>query len=322
MTKWVGRRGSFGLAKESSRGTASTTNAFWVPRSTISFDDKINIAREEEGMGKIADSDSKFVTSQRGEGEVESNLDDKNLGIILTSLMGASPVTSGGNPYTHTFTLSQSNQHQSVTVLWNDPDVNRVFPLGVVDSLKITVEPDAIVQFTVGFKSKAGRDWSTLTPSYTALGSKFLHQHLIFKLADTIGALGAASAIPLKKLEMTINANTMHDQEIGTAEPTDVLNQQLSVEGELTLLKQDETYRGYMLNGTYKSVDLSLTRVAASSNLQIQLPRVDFFEWEHDRSLNEISSQKINFKANYDAANAQDIISTCVLKNTFAGTGY
>lgn len=322
MSKWVGRRGNFGLSKESSRATPSTSNAFWIPRSTSSFFDRTNTAREEEGLGKIADSDSNFVTTQFAEGEVESNLDDKTIGIILTSLLGSSPVTTGVNPYTHTYTLSNSNQHQSVTVLWNDPDFNKVYPLGVVDSLRIVIEPDAIVQFTVGFKSKVGRDWSTLTPVYTALGNKFLHQHLIFKLADTIAGLSGASAISLKRLELTISANTMHDISLGTVEPEDVLNQQFSVEGSLTLLKQDDTYRGYMLNGNYKSVDISLTRVAASSNLQIQLPRVDFTEWEPDTSLNEIASQTINFKGNYDAANAQDIISTCVLKNTFAGTGY
>ncbi len=322
MSKWVGRRGNFGLAKESSRGTATATNPFWIPRSTSSFSDKTNTAREEEGLGKIADSDANFVTTQFAEGEVESNLDDKIIGIILTSLMGSSPVTTGSNPYTHTYTLSNSNQHQSVSVLWNDPDFTKVYPLGVVDSLKIVIEPDAIVQFTVGFKSKVGKDWTTLTPSYTGLGSKFLHQHLIFKTADNVAGLAAASSISLKRLELTISANTMHDISIGTVEPDDVINQQFSVEGSLTLLKNDDVYRGYMLNGTYKAVDLSLTRIAASSNLQLQFPRVDFSEWEQDTSLNELASQTINFKGNYDAANALDIISTCILKNTFAGTGY
>lgn len=322
MAKWVGRRGNLGLAKESSRGTATTTNAFWIPRSTISFNDKTSIAREDEGLGKIADSDSQFVTSKYGEGEVESNLDDKNLGIILTSLIGASPVTSGANPYTHTYTLAQTNQHQSLTVLWNDPDEDKAFPLGVVDSLKMVIEPDQIVQFTIGFKSKYGRDWGTLTPSYTSLGSKFLHQHLVFKVASSIAGLSGASATSLKRLELTIAANTMHDNVLGTVEPEDILNQQFSVEGSLTLLKQDETYRNFMLDNTYRAMDISLTRNSSSSNLQLQFPRVDFFEWEHDTTLNEISAQSINFKGNYDAANAQDIISTCVLKNTYAGTGY
>lgn len=321
MSKWVGRRGAFGVAKEASRGVGLTPT-FWIPRSTSSFADHVNTAREEEGLGKIADSDSNFVVGQFGEGEIETNLDDKILGPILTSLLGASPVTTGANPYTHTYTLSNSNQHQSLAVAWVDPDYNKMFTMAVVDSLKMVIEPNALVQFTVGLKSRVGEDWGTLTTNFTGQGQKFLHQHLIFKLASSVAGLAAASAISLKRLELTISANAMHDWVIGTVEPEDVLNQQFSVEGSLELNKTDDTYRALMLAGTYNAMDISLTRVAASSNLQLQFPRVDFTEWEPDYSLNEIASQKINFKCNYDMANAADIISTCVLKNTFAGTGY
>lgn len=321
MTKQVGRRGTLLVAKESSRGTATVTNGFWVPRSTISFDDKVETARENEGLGKIADSDSNFVTQKMGSGEIEANLDDKLLGIFLTGVMGASPVTTGGPTYAHTYTLSNSNQHQSLSILYQDADTNKMFPLGVIDSFKITVEQNAIVMFTVGFMSKVGRDFTTQTANFTALGNKFLHQHLVFKLAATVGALAASSAISLKKFEMEIKANTKFDSVLGTVEPEDILNQQFSVEGSLELNKEDETYRNLMLNGTYRAFDMSFIR-ASNSSLQIQLPRVDFTEWEQDRSLDEIVSQTINFKGNYDATNALDIISTCILTNTYAGTGY
>lgn len=321
MSKHVGRLGSLGVAKEATRGTPVATPTFWIPRSVISFDDKTETAREEEGLGKLADSDSNFVVSKRGEGSFESNLDDKLLGIILTSLVGASPVTTGSNPYTHTYTLSNSNQHKSLTLAYKDPDLSKIFPLAVVDMLKITIEPSAIVQFEVGFKSRSGRDWTSLTPDFTGLGSKFLHQHLQFRLASTIGGLSGASAISLKRLELTISANTDFDGVLGTVEPEDILGHQFSVEGSIELNKEDETYRNYMLDGTYRAMELRLER-STSSKLTIQLPRVDFSEWEQDRELNSIVSQTINVKGNYDAANAQDIISSCVLINTYAGTNY
>lgn len=323
MSKHVGRRGSLAFVKESSRGTIpSLTNILWVPRSTISFDDRVETAREQEGLGKIADSDSNFVVQQFAEGEIESMLDDKSLGIILTSLMGSSPVTTGSNPYTHTYTLSNSNQHQSLSVLYQDPDITQIWPMAVVDSFKITIEQNAIVMYTIGFKSRVGRDWTTQTANYTALGSKFLHQHLIFKLASAVGGLGAATAISLKKLEITFNANAKHDSVLGTVEPEDILGQSFSVEGTLELNKEDQTYRRFMLDGTYRAMDITLQRSATTSKLQMQFPRVDFTEWEQDRGLDDIVSQKINFKANYDAANALDIISTCILTNTYAGTAY
>lgn len=321
MTKFVGRRGELLLAKESSRGTGTVSNGIWTPRMTVSFDDKIESAREPEGLGKLADSDSNFVVQKMAEGEFEGQLNDKSVGLVLTSLLGSSPVTAGGPTYTHTYTLSNSNQHQSLSVLYQDPDTVKLYALGVVDSLKIVVEQNAIVTYTVGIKSKVGKDWTRQTASFTSIGNKFLHQHLIFKLADTVGALSGASAISLKKLELNITANADFDAVLGTVEPEDILNQQFAVEGTVELLKQDETYRNYMLGNTYKAMDITL-QGSSASKLQFQFPRVDFTEWEQDRSLDSLVSQSIQFKGNYDAANALDIISTCVLTNTYSGVGY
>ena len=322
MTKQSGRLGQLMIAKESARGTSTTTNGFWIPRSTISFDDKIESAREAEGVGKLADSDSLFVTQKMAKGEFESNLDDKLAGIILTGIMGASPVTTGANPYTHTFTLSNTNQHQSVSLLYQDVDTAKMYSLGVIDSLKIAVEQNGIVNFTVGVLSRVGKDWLRQTATFNTLGNKFLHQHLQFRLAAAVGSLAAASPISLKKLELNFTKNSVHDVVLGTVEPEDVLATNFSVEGTIELLKQDETYRDYMLGGTYKSMEVRFERSSVNSQLKMQFPRVDFTEWEQDRKLDDIVSQKINFKANVDNANALDIISTCTLLNTFAGTGY
>lgn len=316
MTKFVGRRGTLGIAFEATRGTP-VVPAYWLPFVTMSFFDRIQSAREDQGMGQIADSDSFYVTMRMGEGEVESQLYDQALGYILGSLLGAVPVTTGSNPYTHTYTLSSSNQAKSLTLYWKDPDRSYIFPLAVVDSFQMSMEPNGIVNYTVGFKSKGARDWTAQTPSFTTLGSKFLHQHLQFKLAAAVASLAAATPISLKGLELNINRNTIFDEVMGTAEPEDVLSQTISVEGNVTLNLEDDTYRNYMLANTYRAMDISLVR-SASSSLQFQFPRVDFSEWEPDLTLNEIAKQTINFKGNYDSANAAAIISTAILINTKA----
>lgn len=320
MSKFVGRRGTVGIAKESSAGTI-VTPTFWIPVNSISFDDKVTTAREEEGLGRIEDSDSNFVTNKFGEGEIEFDLNDKQVGLFLSSIMGASPVTAGGPTYTHTYSLSNTNTHQTLSLAYQDPDQTKIFPYVVVDSIEITVEPEGIAKCTVAFKSRVSRDWSTLTADFTSLGNKFLHQHLVFKTAAAIGSLSGASNISLKALTLTITANAMLDNVTGTVEPEAVLNQQFSVEGEITLNKTDDTYRDLMLDGTYRAIEINFSR-ASNSSLQIQLPRVDFTEWEQDRALNEIVKQTIQFKGNYDAANADAVIETCVLTNTYAGTSY
>lgn len=314
MTKFIGRRGSLGIAIEATRGTP-VAPTYWIPATSISFRDMTETQREEQGLGNIADSDSNYVTFRGGEGDVEAQLYDKGLGYILTSLLGAAPNTTGSNPYTHTYTLSQTNLAKSLTLAWQDPNQTIIFPMATVDSLEINVEPNGIVEYTVGFKSKSSRDWSTLTPDYTSVGSKFLHQHVQFKLADTVGGLAAATSQSLKNLELTLSRNTEFDRVTGTVEAEDIISQQLSVEGTVELNYEDNTYRNYMLNGSYKALELYLFR-SSSSSLQIQMPRVDFSEWETDFDNNEIVKQSINIKGNYDAANGLQIVSTAVLTNT------
>ena len=320
MSKFAGRRGSLALAIEDTRGVPPTSSSdyFWVPFATMSFKDTVEEAREEQGMGKIADGDSKYVVMKMGEGEVEAQLYDKALGVVLAGVLGAVPSSAGGgSPYTHTYTLQNTNQHQSVALYWQDPDRSDMFKLGMVDSYQISVEPSGLVNHTIGFKSKTADEWATLTPAFTSLGSKFLHQHVSVKLAAAVGDLAAATGISLKNLELTISKNTMFDSVMGTVEPEDVLNQQIAVEGTLELNLEDDTYRDYMLNGTYRAMQIQLNG-GTTSILTLQFPRVDFSEWEPDFSLNEIAKQSINFKANYDATNALDIISTATLVNTQA----
>jgi len=320
MSKFVGRLGNVGAAKEATSGTI-VTPTFWIPFNSISFDDKVTTARETEGLGRIEDSDSNYVVNKYGEGDLEFDLNDLNLGVFLTSLMGASPSTTGGPTYAHAYSLTNTNTHKTMSLAYQDPDQTKIFPFTMIDSLEITVEPDGIAKAKASFKSRVSRDWSTLTPSYTTLGNKFLHQHLVFKTAANIAGLGAASAIPLKKLTLTISANSDFDNVMGTVEPEAILNHQFSVEGEITLNKTDDTYRQLMLAGTYKALQVKFDR-ASNSSLDIQLPRVDFTEWEQDRSLDDIVGQTIQFKGNYDSANAASIISTCTLTNTNSGASY
>lgn len=314
MTKFVGRKGALGVAIEATRGTP-VAPTLWIPFATMSFFDRIEGAREDQGMGNIADSDSFYVTVQRSEGEVEAQLYDQALPYILTSLLGAVPVTTGANPYTHTFTLSSTNQAKTLSLYWKDPDRSYMFPFAVVDSFQMTVEPNGIVNYTIGFKAKRSDDYTSQTPAFTTMGSKFLHQHLSFKLASAIAGLAAATPISLKALELNITRNTVFDEVIGTVEPEDILSQSIAVEGNVTLNLEDDTYRNYMLANTYRAMDITLLR-STSSSFQLQFPRVDFSEWEPDYTLNEIAKQTIEFKGNYDSANAQAIITTATVINT------
>lgn len=318
MTKFVSRRGTLGIAVETVRGTP-VAPTYWMPWAKLSFFDKINSVAEEQGMGNIADQDSFYVTMVMAEGDLDAQLYDKGIGYILSSLLGTLPVSSGSNPYTHTYTLSQSNTAQSLSLYWKDPNYSLMFPLAIAESIKITIAPNGLVEYSVHFKSKRSRDWANLTPDFTSVGNKFTHQDSRLKFASNIAGLSGATALSLKNLELNISRSAIFDEVIGTAEPEDVLSQQLTIEGNLSLNHEDDTFRDYMLDNTYRAMEFSLVK-SANSSLTMQFPRMSFMEWERDLALNEIAKQKINFKANYDAANALDSISSCVLIN--AQTSY
>lgn len=313
MTKFIGRRGILGIAKEASRGVA-VAPTLWIPNAKMTFADKIESATESQGMGIIADQDSFYVTMKMGGGSIDAQLYDRALGYILMSLLGAAPNTTGSNPYTHTYTLSQTNQAQSLTLYWKDADRSYVFPLAVIDSLKISVAPKGMVEYSFSIKSKAADDYTTQTQDFTALGNKFLHQHLQVRLATTIGGLSGATRLPLTNFELNISRNTAYDEVVGTVEPIDVLSQALSVEGNFSLKLEDETYHNLMRNNTYNAMEIKLFS-SSSSSLQLQFPRVAFSEWTPDYTLDQMATQKINFKGNYDATNGLDIVSTAVLIN-------
>lgn len=316
MAKFVSRRAEVGIAKEANRGTGVVPTQ-WLPWSSVGYQDKIEHVIEEAALGRIENSDDSYATLRFSEGTVEAEVRAAYLGLILTNLLGAAPSTSGSNPYTHTFALAQNNQHQSLSLLVQDktnPDINKLFANVMINSWTMTVEPGQIVKNTIEFMGKKGRDWTTQTANFTAMGLKFLHQHLAFKVAANIAGIAAASALNLRMLELKIEKNIERVDVNGTVDPEDFVNQDLKITGSLALSYEDSTWLDYMLNQTDRAMEIKLNAGAAGI-LTMQFPKVHFNAWEKDMPLSETAKQKIEFVAHYDAANATAVISTCTLVN-------
>jgi len=321
MTNYVGRRATLGLAVEAIRGTA-TVPTFYLPYKSLSIDDKAVAVVQDTAFGQLGDSDETYITKKYGEGDIEFDMEDLALGAILSAVMGASPSSTGPTTFTHAYTLADtSNQHKALSLLIQDPNGSTIFPMSMVDTFEITVEPEGLVNCKVGFRSRKGKDWGTVTPVYTTLGNKFLHQHLEFRVDTTITGLATIGEIDLRGLTLTIEKAPVDWDDIGTVSANDILNRQISVSGHIDLAYGDRTWRDYFLKETALAVEIFLSR-ATNSSLKIQLPKVKFQSWEPSKDLDEIAVQGIDFKAHYDAANAQKIIHLCNLINTYAGTNY
>ncbi len=324
MSKYIGRLVTLGVGRESSRGVG-VAPTYALPFTAFSYDDKVVKARSLAGVGQISDSEEAFVTTKYGEGDVEGEIRSKSFGLFLYAMLG-SLSTSGPtdtSAYTHAFSLSNNAQHQSLSFLVSDANTTELYKLVMLNELTIEAELDEIVKFTASFMGKQAVTSGASQASVVA-ESKFTKKHLSVKLASAVSGLDAATAISVKNLKLTISKNVVLDDVLGTAEPEDILNRQIAIEGELTLNYEAETYKNYMKDDTNRAMEIKLSNtdvlIGASTrpSLTLRFPKVDFFDWEPEYELDEIVTQTFSFKANRDVSGANQLISTCTLVNDVA----
>ena len=322
MSKFIGRRVQVGLGDESARGTAVAA-AHTMPKMNLTMEDKANKARSMENFGNIAGmGDQSIVTGRYSEGAIEGDVNVNSFKHILKSLFGTDTVTT---VYTsaskHTYSILNSNQHPTLSVWISDPIGDTLFKGVMVDSLELEVNPSDIVKFTAGLKGRKGND-ASWTPA-PAADYKFVGRDFIMKVASSTAGLAAATALSVKSFKIQINKNVDYDWVNGTLEPEDVLNKNFTIQGSLVLNYEDRTWRDYMLNGSLKALSMKLLNTrdviatAGSPEFYLELPVVDFSEWESQRGNDEIAGQTINFTALWDSANSR-FISSVYLVNMSA----
>jgi hypothetical protein len=321
MSKFIGRQVSVGIAKETSRGGGNAPD-FWIPKLSWSHEDKAIKATDLGDYANInAFGNQELVALKHAEGSLEMDMRDKSFGLLLLAVLGTLN-TSGpsDSAYTHTFTLQNDNQHDSLAITVQDNDLGDVmFKLAMIEQLEMVITPDQLVRITVDFMSKPATTGVVATPSYAA-ENLFLGRHLTFKLASLTSGLSAASKIPLTSLTLRFIKRLRPDNVVGTVEPIDFINQAFSIEGEFTLKYEDRVYHDLMVNGTYRAMRINLnnaqTLIGATSTPQftLDLSRVAFSEWESTRPNDEVTEQTIQFKALYDITNG-NVINSCTLIN-------
>ncbi len=322
MSKFIGRKVEIGIGLESSRGVGVTPTVA-LGKVDFSMYDKTVDARLSESLGHIADSEDKFVQEKYAQGSLGGIL-GANSALYLMALAFGDITTPGAavdSVYPWDVPVDNDNIHPSASLLVKDVNQSLLHKLVMLEQLEIEIPNDDLVKYTAEFVAKRAVTSLASMPSY-AEDYKFGKRLAKVSVADAIAGLTAASRLPLKNLKLTIKKNLLRDSQIGTVEPTDINNQQLSIEGELTLNYNDQTYKNYMLDGTKKAmrIHLSSEKLIGSTGrgeLIIDLSKVDFFSWEPDAKIDDIISQKINFKCNYDVATGK-IVDSVTVNNALA----
>jgi hypothetical protein len=321
MSKAIGRQYSVGIAKETSRGTAEAAATYYPQFSEATVDEKVEFAEQDQAYGIIEDGVGADIVKQYAGIEIKMPVGDKSFPLVLLAALGS--LSTGDNADSdasikdHTITVSQSVQHQALTVFLNDPVGGNDYKhaLGMVESVGLSVEMGKYVEASIAMRAAKGAT-ATLTPTTTA-ENRFLPQHVTMKLASAQSGLDAASALTIKSLNLSISKNLEDDDVLGDTDPADFNNKHLVIEGEFEANWESEaTYKTVMQAGTYKAmrIDLKNTDVtigsAAKPEIKIDLHRILLKEVTRPIKVNDIIRQTVSFKAYYSVADSKMITVT------------
>ena len=308
----LGRNYKIGIGKESVRGTAVAPSV-WVPALEFSHDEKREYLKDESAVGVIADSIGMDLAYLSAEGELRGIVTDKAIGLLLYGSLGS--VTSGLHAgetivYDHAFALDNTNIHQSLTLEMKNDNEQLAFALAVIKSLKLTAEVGKYAEFQAAFESKKGAAAAN-SPSYTA-ENKFIFKHASLKLATNLAGLAAASAINVKSVELSIDKNTEKSFAIGSTDPANIFNREITVEGNIEAEYADvATFKALFTAGTQKAMRIQLVNSdvtlgnASNPTITIDMPKVYCEDWSRSTGLGEIVKQTIKFKAVYSLSDSK-----------------
>jgi len=306
MSKFTSRLVNVGLGHESTRGVGVAAS-YWLPKTELSFDNKTKKALVAGSYGNISDAAmTAYVTGKWAEGNIDGEINIDSFGLILLALFGTESASTDdpeSGVCTHSYTLQNDNQHDSLSIHLHDPIGQLQFKMAMINSLGIDITLGEIVKYTANFISKASVD-SSSTPSYIT-DKRFTSRDLTFKVANSVSALSAASAISVKHLTLNFEKNTKLDEVLGTLEPENILNMGLKISGSIELNYEDRTWRNYMLNGNTKAMQIKLESsqtigVSTNPKLEFVFPKATFSEWEPKHALDDIVGQSINFEVLLD----------------------
>jgi len=120
----------------------------------------------------------------------------------------------------------------------------------------------------------------------------------------------------LRAVNLTINKNVEDWQDLGSDEPTDIVNKALTVSGDLEAIFDDETYKDYNLDGTKMASLITIENTdetigtASNPKLEITLAPMSFRDWGRSTGQDDIVSQTIAFDGNFSLTDSKTVSVT------------
>jgi hypothetical protein len=187
------------------------------------------------------------------------------------------------------------------------------YPLALVKSLEIRTPVNDLINATAAFIAQKENSHAAFSPVFASNDYHFRHQDVVLKLADSVAGLGAAAVLKVKDFKLNVDNKAKFNQNISELNPSDVIADIFTIEGELQMDLTDTSFHDIFTAGSYKSLQLKMTRsditigTASNPSATITLPKVSFESYAENRKIDDIVEQTIKFTAHYSASDAMAI---------------
>lgn len=305
MTDFSGRKVAYGIAREATRGTA-VNPTYWLGWMSSDVEDMGKTVMQESAINVLDQNMGAEVTEVTGGGKLDGLMTDQSFGLILYSLFGSCSTALHGTEttvYDHTFTESQTNQSQSVTLTRLDPNVTNQFALSMLKTLDIDIAPGEYVKYSSEWVTQPSG--SATTSSSFIQENTFISKMVSLKLAANTTGLTSATAVGAKDVKLTIEKDVNPYFIIGQNNPEDIFAEKTTVKGDFTLLYNADTYKSLRFNNTPQAVSLDIVNtgvtIGTASNpaLNFTFPQVFLTDWKVEQPIDGMVEQTVTFEGTF-----------------------
>lgn len=308
---FIGRRISYGAAREVTRGTGAATATHWLPHLEADLQDKQTKALNESALGVIDKNNDSIVTEEWSEGKIVGKVQVDSFGLILLAALGSVTSTAGtvGGTYKHTFDRLNSNLAPSLTLFRHDPVNDVRYVLSVLKSLEIEIVTGEYVKYTANFIGRKGAT-NANTVAFVETEAEFTSKYGQLKLATTVAGLPAAQAVSIKSAKIKIEREAEAYYQVGSVTPAEIHNKTFDVTLEVEKRYSNNTYKDAAHNNTKYALSLGLVntddKIGTANNgdpsLTFTLPKVVVSEWELDQGLDDVVMESFTLQGLFSLA--------------------
>lgn len=310
----IWRLQGLGIAYETVAGTKESATA-WIPKTSWVIKPVIETVKDTSWYGLIDEVYETNLANEYSQADIEWILCSRSIGYLLLWTLWASAI-SWWWPYTHSFTVLNTNSHPTFTLWAKDPVESFSTSYNMINEFSIEATAWEYVNFNASFTGKKKVTETPPTTSYSAVDYPFRARDVKVYFSDTEWSWW--TAISLNRIKLTISKNLYLDKQLWNQDLSAIYNQQFTVSWDFEWLFDSLTIQNYVRNGTNKFMKIEIINTDVTMTPSWN-PTLTFILWktlfetrDETDANNDIVMQTVWFTGGYNVSSTYTIKASLI----------